>query len=352
MRSIMIDGHQITQDGDAWVVAEIGHNHGGKLDTAIEMCRVAKECGCDAVKLQKRTLSRCFTKTFLATPYNSEHAFGRTYGEHREALEFGTAEYMELMAYCKEIGITFFATAFDEEAADFLEDLNVPCFKIASGDLLNYPLIEHVAKKHKPMIISTGGGSIDEIMRVDLLTLLYHTPVAFLHCVAMYPTKSESANLSAIQLMMDRLQTCIIGYSCHFNGILLAEMAYMFGARIIEKHFTLDHTAKGSDHALSLQPQGMKNLVRDLRRMRFAGGDGEKMRLPEEEKPLEKMEKVGYPNRKLQAGTVIDLSDIVLKSPATSDGFRGNKLCELVGKYVQQDCSTAIPFTKDMLEEE
>jgi len=352
MRSIMIDGHRITQDGDAWVVAEIGHNHGGKLDTAIEMCRVAKECGCDAVKLQKRTLSRCYTKTFLSTPYNSEHAFGRTYGEHREALEFGTVEYMELMAYCKEIGITLFATAFDEEAVDFLDDLDVPCYKIASGDLTNIPLLIHICKKGKPIIISTGGAYMDQIVDADTIALLHEAQVAFLHCVASYPTRADIANISAIKTMMDRLHTCIIGYSCHYNGILLAEMAYMYGARIIEKHFTLDHTAKGSDHALSLQPQGMKNLVRNLRRMKPAYGHGEKLRIHEEEKPLEKMEKVGYPNKMLKEGAVIELSDIVLKSPATRAGIRGNRLYELAGKILKSDCSTAVPLTKDLLEDE
>jgi N-acetylneuraminate synthase/sialic acid synthase len=217
--------------------------------------------------------------------------------------------------------------------------------------LTNYPLIEHIAKKGKPMIISTGGAYLDQIADADTICLLHGAPSAFLHCVAMYPTKAESANLSAILTIMDRLQTCIIGYSCHFNGTLLAEMSYIFGARIIEKHFTLDHTSKGSDHALSLQPQGMKNLVRDLRRMRLAPGDGEKLRLQEEEKPLEKMEKVGYPNKTLKAGTMIDLSDITLKSPATKDGFRGNRLCELAGKSINQDCSTSVALTKDMLKE-
>ncbi len=349
MRSIMIDGHQITQDGDAWVVAEIGHNHGGKLDTAIEMCRVAKECGCDAVKLQKRTLSKCYTKTFLATPYNSEHAFGRTYGEHREALEFGTIEYMELMAYCKEIDITFFATAFDEEAADFLEDLNVPCYKIASGDLTNIPLLEHICRKGKPLIISTGGASSTDIIRASIAT--QDAQAAFLHCVARYPTPADDANLGAIWLLADILPNRIIGYSCHYNGIVLAEVAYMFGARIIEKHFTLDHTSKGSDHALSLQPHGMKDLVRDLRRIRAARGDGIKERNENERKGLEKMAKVYYPNFTLKSGHIITEGDISAKSPAMPAGIEPWRKPEIMGRKLIADCSTSVPLTKELLED-
>ena len=349
MPELVIGDHTITDYSDVFVIAEIGHNHGGSLETAIEMCRVAKECGCDAVKLQKRTLDKCYTKAFLATPYNSEHAFGRTYGEHRAVLEFGKEEYNELKRYCQGIGIEFFSTAFDEEAADFLEAVGVPAYKIASGDLTNIPLIKHVAKKGKPMIISTGGAHTVDIGRA--LWALGATPAAFLHCVALYPTPAHEANLSAIKEI--RLKTGrIVGYSCHYNGILLAELAVVWGAQIIEKHFTLDHSAKGSDHAMSLQPEGMRRLVRDLRRAKAATGPGVKYRLAGEEKSLAKMEKALYPTRTLPAWHVIEAGDLAARSPTTPDGMRPWQIDRLAGRSLVLEASTAGPITPKVLGEE
>ena len=341
MPELVIGDRRITDDSDVFVIAEVGHNHGGSLETALEMCRVAKECGCDAVKLQKRTLDKCYTKAFLNTPYNSEHAFGRTYGEHRAALEFGREEYVELKRYCRSINIDFFATAFDEDAADFLEMVGVPCYKIASGDLTNTPLIRHVAAKRKPMILSTGGACMADVYRALLATGT--TPTAWLHCVAVYPTPATDANLSAIRelrLHLDR----IVGYSCHHNGILLAELAVVWGAQIVEKHFTLDHTAKGSDHAMSLQPEGMRRLVRDLRRAKEAAGPGVKYRLPQEEKSLSKMEKALYPARTLPAGHVIEAADLAARSPTTPDARRPWEIDRLVGTTLVSEATTSAPF--------
>ena len=349
MPELVIGDRRITDDSDVFVIAEVGHNHGGSLETALEMCRVAKECGCDAVKLQKRTLDKCYTKAFLNTPYNSEHAFGRTYGEHRAALEFGREEYNELRRFCRSIHIEFFATAFDEEAADFLEEVGVPCFKIASGDLTNTPLIRHVAKKGKPMIISTGGAYIADVFRAVLST--GPTPSAFLHCVAVYPTPATDANLSAIRelrLYLDR----IIGYSCHQSGILLAELAVVWGAQIIEKHFTLNRGAKGSDHAMSLQPEGMRRLVRDLRRAKEAVGAGVKYRLPEEEASLSKMEKAVYPTRTLPAGHVLEAGDLAARSPTTPKAMRPWEMEGIIGKPLTAEASTAGPLTHEVVGEE
>jgi len=342
MRNLTIGNRVITQDSDAFVIAEIGHNHGGSIETALLMCKAAKECGCDAVKLQKRSNRRIYTKKYLARAYNSENAFGPTYGDHREFLEFGRPEYTELKAYCDEIGILLFATAFDEGSADFLEHIDVPAYKIASGDLVNTPLIQHVAKKGKPVIISTGGGSWPDIERAD--EALGYAWGAFLHCVCIYPCPPEKATLQAIEEMVDRYHHRIIGYSCHVNGIWPAGPAYLYGARIIEKHFTLDHTAKGSDHAYSLQPEGMRKMVRDLRNIREAQGTGTKYRRAEEDKALEKMEKVCWPATTLPRGHILEPEDIVVKSPSVPNGLRPYKIVEILGKALKNDCSTSQPF--------
>jgi sialic acid synthase len=347
MRSLTIADRKITQDGFCFVIAEIGHNHGGNLDIALQMCKAAKDCGCDAVKFQKRTIDRCFTKAYLATPYNSEHAFGPTYGEHRYALEFGFGEYTEIARFCKKIGIFFLATAFDEDAADFLEDIDVPAYKIASGDLTNLPLIEYIAKKGKPMIISTGGADIVDILRVH--NRLWDNQAAFLHCVARYPCKAEDCNLRAIENMMSRLPGRIIGYSSHFNGPLSGRDAYYYGARIIEQHFTLDRTSKGSDHAMSLEPAGMKELVDDLLLARIMAGTGIKVPTQAESKALEKMGKVIWPARTLSTGHVLTDKDLAIKSPIVQGAIAPYKAKDIIGKVLINSVSTSAPLTEDDL---
>src|SRR5215213_1211632 len=164
-RQLIIGDRIISDDSDCYVIAEIGHNHQGSLKTAIELFKAAAECGVSAAKLQKRDNRGLYTREMFDKPYENENSFGATYGEHREALEFGKVEYEELQAESAKLGMAFFATAFDFKSADFLADLNMSAYKIASGDLKNTPLLKHVAKIGKPMIVSTGGGTIEDVQR-------------------------------------------------------------------------------------------------------------------------------------------------------------------------------------------
>ena len=152
MRKIVIAGREISDKTKPFIIAEIGHNHGGDLELCKKMFTAAKEVGADAVKLQKRDNKNLYTKAFYTSVYNSENAFGPTYGAHREALEFGWKEYQALKKHAAKLGIIFFATAFDFNSADFLAKLKLPCFKVASGDISNIPLLIHIAKKKKPML--------------------------------------------------------------------------------------------------------------------------------------------------------------------------------------------------------
>src|SRR5688572_14033651 len=164
-RSLQINGTLIDDSSDSYVIAEIGHNHQGSVDKCKELFRVAKECGVDAVKIQKRDNRSLYTRAMYDKPYDNENSFGATYGEHREALEFGWDEYVELQRYCREISLTFFATAFDIPSADFLARLDIPAYKIASGDLKTLPLLRHVAHIGKPMLVSTGGATLEDLER-------------------------------------------------------------------------------------------------------------------------------------------------------------------------------------------
>jgi N-acetylneuraminate synthase/sialic acid synthase len=335
MREIQIGGNTINDDNDCFVIAEVGHNHQGDVEKCKQIFLKAKECGADAVKLQKRNNKKLFTAQLYDSPYDNENSFGDTYGQHREYLEFGQEQYKELQKFCRDIGIIFFATAFDFDSADFLARLDMPAFKIASGDLKSIPLIKHIGEFGKPMIISTGGGTMEDIKRVHDAVKPINPQFCFLHCVASYPNQPEEMNLKAITTLRESFPDVVIGLSDHYNGIVMASVAYVLGARIVEKHFTLNHSWKGTDHALSLEPIGMQKMIRDLRRIRISLGDGVKRLLPSEEKPIFKMGKALYASRALPAGHRLTHEDIAIKSPAK--GLPPYELDNLVGKELKHD---------------
>ena len=331
VRELEIDGRRIADDTDCFVIAEIGHNHQGSVEKAQELFVLAKQAGVDAVKLQKRDNRSLFTRELFDSPYDNENSFGPTYGAHREALELDRGAYAELQACARELGLVFFATAFDEASADLLEELDVPAYKIASGDLRNTPLLRHVASFGKPLLVSTGGATLEDVDRaVDAVTAV-NPRLCLLQCTASYPAAVEELELGVITTYRERYPELVVGLSDHQDGIAMAPVAYMLGARVIEKHFTASHTAKGTDHAFSLMPEGMRKLVRDLRRVPIAIGDGVKRPLPSESKPLEKMGKKLVATRALPAGHVLAEGDLVAKSPADG-GLPPYRLDELLGR--------------------
>jgi sialic acid synthase len=334
-RSLRIDGFDIHDGGVCYVIAEVGHNHQGDVQYAKRLIDAAKECGVNAVKLQKRSNRTLYTREFYEQPYDNELSFGRTYGEHREALEFGADEYRELLRHARQVGMTLFATAFDVESADLLAELDVPAFKFASGDLRNTPLQRHVAAFGKPMLLSTGGGTIEDVERAVDTILPLNDQLCVLQCTAAYPASVEDLNLSVIPTFRERFPGLVVGLSDHQNGIAMALVAYMLGARVIEKHFTLDHALKGRDHAFSLMPEGMRRLVRDLQRIPAALGDAEKRPLPVEADPLEKMGKKLVAARELAQGHVLAASDLAIKSPADG-GLPPYELDRLVGRRLRR----------------
>ncbi len=334
-RELTIGATRVHDQGDCYVIAEIGHNHQGSVDKAKEMFRVAKECGVDAVKLQKRSNRTLYTRSMYESPYDNENSFGATYGAHREALEFDWDAYVELKRYAAEIGVTFFATAFDVESADFLAKLDVPAYKIASGDLNNVPLLQHVARIGKPIVVSTGGGSLDDVQRAYDAVMPLNSQLCLLQCTASYPAEPEDMNLRVITTFREAFPEIVIGLSDHQNGIAMADIAYILGARVIEKHFTLNRAWKGTDHAYSLEPVGMRKLVRDLRRVRAALGTGTKQPLAIEKKPLFKMCKKIVAARLLPAGHVLTPGDVAMKSP--NDGLAPYALPELLGRRLRRE---------------
>ncbi len=334
-RQLTVNGVLIADDAPCYVVAEIGHNHQGDVEKAKRLVHSAHEWGANAVKLQKRSNRTLYTREFYDQPYDNEFSFGATYGEHREALELGLDEYRELKRYAEELGITFFATAWDFESADFLAELDMPAYKIASGDLKNTPLQRYVAELGKPIFLSTGGGAMEDVERAVDTILPINEQLCILQCTAAYPAAAEDLNLRVISELRERFPHLVIGLSDHQNGIAMAVVAYMLGARVVEKHFTLDHAWKGTDHAFSLMPDGLRRLVRDLHRVPDALGDGVKRPLPVEEKPLEKMGKKLVAARDLPSGHVLAAEDLAIKSPANG-GLPPYELDRLVGMRLRR----------------
>lgn len=286
MREIVIAGTRIADDTDCWTIAEVGSNHQGSVPTAKELIRQAKAAGADAVKFQKRDNRTLYPPEMYDRPYQSENAFGPTYGLHREALELSEDAMGEIKEYAESLGLVFFATPFDRPSVDLLERIGVPCYKVASFDVRSLDLIRYIAAKGRPMIVSTGSATEKEC--ADALDASARGRTALLHCTTIYPATAETLNLRAITTMRDAFPNTVIGYSSHFSGISMPLVAYVLGARILEVHFTLNRAMKGTDHAFSLEPDGLRKLVRDLARARAAMGDGIKRMLPEELPALQK----------------------------------------------------------------
>lgn len=347
-RSLTIDNFEISDSGHCFVIAEIGHNHMGSVDTCKELFQAAKYCGVHAVKLQKRDNRSLYTSAFYNRPYESEESYGPTYGAHREALEFGRDEYLELQGFAKELGLAFFATAFDFASADFLADLDVPAFKLASGDLTNTPLLRYVAELGKPMILSTGGGLLEDVRRAHETIVEVNPQLAILQCTAGYPAEWNQLDLNVIQTYRDCFRDTVIGFSSHDNGISMPLVAYVLGARIVEKHFTLNRAWKGTDHKFSLEPQGLRKLVRDLERAYVAVGDGTKTMYPSEADPIRKMGKMIVAARDLPAGHVLAREDLALKSPA--DGLPPYELDRLLGRTLRQPVPAETALMFELLE--
>jgi N-acetylneuraminate synthase/sialic acid synthase len=348
-RTLNIGAHEIGDHTSCYVIAEVGHNHQGSLKTCMDLFKAAKEAGVHAVKLQKRHNRTLYTKAMYDKPYDNENSYGPTYGAHREALEFGEAEYRELQQYCKDLKVDFFATAFDFHSADFLAKLDMPAYKIASGDLRNTPLLKHVAKLGKPMVVSTGGGSTDDVRRAHDTVMEHNQQLCLLQCTAGYPCEYDMLDLRVIGTYRDMFPNTVVGFSGHDNGIAMAVAAYVLGCRVLEKHFTLNRAWKGTDHAFSLEPVGMRKMVRDLERTRVALGDGQKKMYQSEASPIMKMGKKIVAARALGVGHVLSFDDLALKSPG--DGLPPYELDNVIGQTLAQPVNEDDEITFQILKQ-
>lgn len=285
MPQIVIAEKKVGFGGPCFIIAEIGINHNGDIEIAKKLIDVAVEAGADAVKFQKRTVSVVYTAEELATP--RENPFGDTNGDLKRGLEFGLEEYQEIDLYCREKGILWFASPWDEESVDFLEQFNPPCYKVASASLTDIGLLEYISFKRRPVIISTGMSTLVEIDSAVALFFQKNIPLVILHTVATYPSENDEVNLAVIKTLAKRYPNYPVGYSGHERGIHISVCAVALGACVVERHITLDRTMWGSDQAASLEPKGFELMIRDIRVFEQALGDGEK-RILDREIPIKK----------------------------------------------------------------
>ncbi len=250
-----------------FIIAEVGQNHNGNIDLAREYIKTFSNLGADAIKFQTRNNKYLFSKESYEADYNSENAFAKTYGAHRELLELDL-NYLEVLKKdCIKYGVKFMSTPFDEISVDELQKVDVDILKVASFDLGNLPLINKIASLGKPVVISIGGGKSDQIKSSVELLLKHNIEISILHCVSEYPCPANHLGLENIKLLKQNFPNIVIGSSDHFNGILSGPVAYMQGARVFEKHVTLDRSSKGTDHSFALEREGFRKFVRDIKRV-------------------------------------------------------------------------------------
>jgi len=281
-------GSKVIGDGHpCFIIAEVGINHNGDVKMAKELIDIAVMTGCDAVKFQKRTVDVVYTAEELSKDRPS--VFGTTNGDLKRGLEFGFAQYEEINNYCKQKNIIWLASCWDEASVDFMERFNPPCYKISSASLTDDNLLRHTKAKNRPILLSTGMSSMAQIEHaVDILGT---DNLVIYHCTSTYPSDQAELNLSVINTFREKFD-CPIGFSGHERGVTPSILAAGFGANSVERHITIDRTLWGSDHAASLEPNGLFRMVRDIRQIPVMMGDGVKHVYKSELPIIEKLRRV------------------------------------------------------------
>ena len=311
-----------------FVIAEIGINHNGKVSLAKKLIDVAVEAGANAVKFQKRSLENLYKEDVLRNPNLDSQGLEILIHVLKE-VEFRESEYEEIINYCKAKNIPFLCTPWDIPSVDFLNKFEIPAFKIASADMTNFPLIRHVCKTKKPVIISTGMSVIEEIERTVNFVKKEGAPFALLHCNSTYPSPVELLNLKMIDLLRTKFDVPV-GYSGHEQGIIPSLAAANMGAVIIERHITLDRKMEGIDQAASLEPEELKNLIRYIRESERAKGEPIKKMTRGEVLQREVLAKSIICSSDIEEGDIFSENNIEVKGPAK--GLSPQHYFEILGK--------------------
>lgn len=317
-----------------FIIADAGFNHQGDIRIAKKLIDIATKAGADSVKFRRCHALSILTKEGYEKEYDNPISFGSTYGKHREALELNEVEFAEIKEYSESKGLIFLASPWDVVSADFLETLNISAYKIASADINNIPFLEHVARKKRPMIVSTGMSDMKDVQTAYDLVTRFTDQLVIMQCTASYPCDFDEINLNVL-LTYQKLFDCPIGYSGHEKGIAIPIAAVAMGASVIERRFTIDRTMKGSDHAASLEPDSLEKLVSDIRSTEKAFGSAEKTK-QKSEIPVEKKLKKSLTSAKpIMEGTRITAEHLTSKIPGT--GIPPSDIQKLIGKVANRN---------------
>ncbi len=328
--------HRVGAGHATYFIAEIGNNHNGDFYIAKKSIEEAARAGAHAVKFQKRFIKDTFAKELLEKPQTKENIKGKTYGEYRENLELSFDDFVKLKNLADSLNLSFFATPFDRKSVDFLESVGVPFYKIASFDLTNLPLLEYVARKRKPVILSTGMASQDEVDEAVATVLQHNSQLILLHCVSVYPSSDEFINLDAMSAMAERYAPLPVGYSGHEKDTLPTLTAIARGASVVERHFTLSKLLPGPDHeTVSLPPEDFARMVSDAKRIFMLSGSPVKRILDEEVGTRNKHSKSLIARQAIPKGTVITGAMLAVKSPG--HGLKPREMNRVIGQKAAID---------------
>lgn len=346
MSVFQIQNRPIGAGQPCYIIAEAGINHNGDIELARKLIDAAAESGADAVKFQTfKTENLVSTNTPKADYQKANTGDDGNMLEMVRKLELSYDAFRELAVYCEQRGILFLSTPFDEASADFLAEMNMACFKVASGEITNMPFLEHMARKGQPMIVSTGMSYPEEIAEaLAVIRAAGNDQIALLHCVSNYPTDPSDVNLRAMQTMQAQFGLPT-GFSDHTLGIEIALAAVSMGACIIEKHFTLDKSLPGPDHVASLEPEELTAMVRGIRMIESAMGDGVKQPTKSEANSRALGRRSVVANQFIPAGTVLTREMLAIKRPAS--GLPPKMLTALIGARTERDLHPDEPITAE-----
>jgi len=326
---------EIGGSNPAFIIVDVGSTHCASLELAKRLIDVSKIAGVDCVKFQKRCTQALLTREGRERKYDSPHAMAPTYGEHRDVMEFSFQEFKELQSYAIRQGLFFTASAWDPPSLEFLISLDVPFIKIASADLTNLPLLQLIAQTKKPVVMSTGMASLDDVIRARKLFGQHRTPLAILQCTSSYPTPASHVHLSVIKAYQKEFPDCVIGFSGHSEGYHIALGAVALGAKVLEKHLTMNQEAKGSDHKSALNPSQLGHFVTNTRQMEKAIGLPNKRVQNSEHGCIRKLCKSITSTCVIPSGTVITADMITTKSPG--NGIPASSYYNVLGQKAVRD---------------
>ena len=347
--TIQVGDKSIGEDKPVFIIAEAGVNHNGDLTIARRLIDVAVEAGADAVKFQTFKAEVLVTATAPKAEYQTQTTpTSESQLEMLRKLELSKQDHEVLSAYCRQKGILFLSTPFDEESADLLDALSVRAFKISSGDLTNSPLLAHVAKKQKPVMLSTGMADLAEVRdAVETLNSAGCDKIVLLHCVSDYPADPADVNLRAMQTMRETFNLPV-GFSDHTQGLEVALAATALGASVIEKHFTLDRALPGPDHRASLEPDELIKFVSGIRTVQSSLGNGQKVPTAREIETAKVARRSIVATQTIPAGQVVERNMIAMKRPGT--GIPPARLDAVVGRKTRVEIPSGTLLEMEMFE--